>query len=204
VTTSGSVHCTLNDYLALGELPQGTSGRVQSLVDVLSRRGMRAEVAVQIQTVEWSKYALFVSMMAPAALTRLETYKVYSDPDIARLVAQLIHEMARLAAQRNIPLDNRGLLPISTLSKMALDDAIAHIRQVGEALVTRAPTHKVSALQDLERGRRLEVEETLGYAVHLGVELNVPLPALELCYRLLAGSNRYTHVADATTDPVVG
>jgi ketopantoate reductase len=30
---------------------------------------------------------------------------------------------------------------------------------------SRAPTHQVSTLQDLERGRGLEVEETLGYVV---------------------------------------
>jgi 2-dehydropantoate 2-reductase len=191
VTASGSVHFTLNDYLALGELPQGTSGRVQTLVDAFSRSGLRAAAATQIQTVEWSKYALFVSMMAPAALTRLETYKVYSDPDIARIVAQLIHDIARLAAQRCIPLEDRGLLPINTLSGMALDDAVAHIRHVGEALASSAPTHKISTLQDLERGRRLEVEETLGYAVQLGGALNVPLPTVELCYRLLAGINRF-------------
>jgi 2-dehydropantoate 2-reductase len=191
VTANGSVHFTLNDYLALGELPQGTSGRVQALVNALSRSGLRAEVSPQIQTVEWSKYALFVSMMAPAALTRLETYKVYSDPDIACIVARLIHETARLAAQRHISLEDRGLLPIKTLGSMSLDDAVAHIRRVGKTLATRAPTHKISTLQDLERGRRLEVEETLGYAVQLGGELNVPLPTIELCYRLLAGINRF-------------
>ena len=191
VTANGSVRFTLNDYLALGELPQGTSGRVQALVDALLRAGIQAEAAAQIQTVEWSKYALFVSMMAPAALTRLETYKVYADPDIACMVAWLIRETALLAAKRRIALEDRGLLPIHTLCSVSFDEAVARIRQVGEALASRAPTHKISTLQDLERGRRLEVEETLGYAVQLGAELNVPLPTIELCYRLLTGINHF-------------
>jgi 2-dehydropantoate 2-reductase len=191
VTANGSVRFTLNDYLALGELPQGTSARVQTLVDTMVRAGIRAEVSTQIQTVEWSKYALFVSMMAPAALTRLETYKVYADPDIACIVARLVHETALLAAQRRIPLEDRGLLPIKTLCSVSLDEAVARIRHVGEILATRAPTHKISTLQDLERGRRLEVEETLGYAVQLGAELHVPLPTIDCCYRLLTGINRF-------------
>ncbi len=46
---------------------------------------------------------------------------------------------------------------------------------------TRDPAHKHSALQNLERGRRLEVEETLGYAVRKGAELGIPLPTMDTC-----------------------
>jgi ketopantoate reductase len=46
---------------------------------------------------------------------------------------------------------------------------------------TRDPTLKHSALQNLERGRRLEVEETLGYAVRKGAELGIPLPTMDTC-----------------------
>ena len=57
--------------------------------------------------------------------------------------------------------------------------------------MVRAPTHKMSTLQDLEQGRRLEVEELLGYAVRKGAELDVPLPTVDTWYRLLAGVNRH-------------
>ena len=76
-----------------------------------------------------------------------------------------------------------------------LPEAIEHVQRFGALLAERAPTHKVSTLQDLERGRRLEVEETLGYAVQKGTELGVPLPSLETCYRLLSGINRHISVA---------
>jgi ketopantoate reductase len=48
----------------------------------------------------------------------------------------------------------------------------------------------MSALQDLLRGRQLEIEETYGYAVRKAAELGVPMPALETCYQLLSGINR--------------
>jgi len=50
-----------------------------------------------------------------------------------------------------------------------------------------ATAHKVSILQDLERSRRLEVEEILGYAVRQGAELDLRLPTAETCYRLIRG-----------------
>jgi len=54
----------------------------------------------------------------------------------------------------------------------------------------RVPGHKVSALQDLERGRRLEIEETFGYAVRKASEMGLQVPSLDACYRLLAGLSR--------------
>ena len=47
----------------------------------------------------------------------------------------------------------------------------------------------MSALQDLEAGRALEVHETLGYAVNEARRLGVPAPTLALCYDIAAGLN---------------
>ena len=52
-------------------------------------------------------------------------------------------------------------------------------------------THGANLMpSDLERGRRLEVEETLEYAVRKGAELGISLPTMDTCYRLIAGINR--------------
>jgi ketopantoate reductase len=58
-------------------------------------------------------------------------------------------------------------------------------------LASQAPLHKISTLQDVERGKRLEVEEALGYAVRQGAALGIPTPTLEVCYKLIAGINYY-------------
>jgi 2-dehydropantoate 2-reductase len=104
VTPAGSVCFTLNEYLVLGELPAGISARVQTLVTTLVRAGIRAEAAPQIQAVEWSKYALFMSWMAPAVLTRLESYKFQTQPDTAAVMARLVRETGLLAAKLGVPL----------------------------------------------------------------------------------------------------
>lgn len=191
VTPAGPVRFTLNEYFALGELPQGTSARVEALVTALGRTGIRAEAAAQMRTVEWSKYALFMSWMAPAVLTRLETYKFLTHPDTAAIVVQILQETSRLAAWRGIALEDRGPLPVKTLCSMPIPEAVATIRRFGAVMETQAPAHKLSTLQDLERGRRLEIEETLGYAVRKGLELDVSLPTIETCYRLIAGINQW-------------
>jgi 2-dehydropantoate 2-reductase len=191
VTPAGPVRFTLNEYFAVGELPEGTSARVQALVSALVRAGIRAEAAGQIRTVEWSKYALFMSWMAPAVLTRLETYKFLTHPDTATIVARLLQETAGLAARLGISLEDRGPLPVQTLCGIPLAEAVATIRRFGTVMEAQAPAHKLSTLQDLARGRRLEIEETLGYAIRKGLELDVPLSTIDTCYRLIAGINQW-------------
>jgi 2-dehydropantoate 2-reductase len=199
IQPDGAVRYTLNERLALGELPEGTSERARGLAATLARAGLRAEVSSHIRTVEWSKYALFVGGMALASLTRLPTAKFLNDPDGALLMARLVRELGHLATRLGIPLEDAPPLPIRTLCSGSLAEAVEQARRFGAVMAKRAPTHKVSTLQDLERGRRLEVEETLGYAVRKAAELDVPLPTVETCYRLLAGINRHVPGKEPTT-----
>ena len=184
VLPSGPVRFTVNDGFYIGELPTGLSERVHALGHTLEDAGIVAQVTPSIQALEWSKYVLFVCLMAPAVLTRLETYKFLQDPLTASITASLIDEMAAIATARQIELEDTAFLAVKTLSQLSLDDMIAQF-------AAQAPTHKVSTLQDLEQGkRRLEVEETLGYAVQQGAALGVPTPTMVTCYRLIAGINR--------------
>ena len=187
VTPAGPVNFTVNEYLVLGELPAGVSARVQALVAGLVDAGIRAEAVPLVRSVEWSKYALFISWMAPAVLTRLPSYKFQVHAETAAVVARLVREMGLLAARLGIALEDREPLPMRTLYETSPAEAVAVIRRFGAVMRERAPAHKVSTLQDLEAGRRLEVEETLGYAVRTGAELGIELPALQTCYRLIAG-----------------
>ena len=195
VLADGEVRFTLNERLAVGELSGGTSKRADALAAALVRAGLTADASPHIRTVEWSKYALFVGGMAVASLTRLTTARFLGDPDGALLMARLMRELGSIATCLGIPLEDAGPIPIKTLCAGTLPQAIEHVQRLGTLLSERAPAHKISTLQDLERGRRLEVEETLGYAVRKGAELDVPVPTLETCYRLLAGVNRHVQMS---------
>jgi len=191
VTPTGSVHFTYHGGLVLGEFSGTTSTRLQTVAAMLEYGGMRPMLTPQIQSVEWSKYASFVGWMAVAVLTRLETPKFLQDPDLAALVVQLIRETAQLAVHSGIPLEDHAPFFSKTLSSVPFAEAVETLQHLGRRLATQSAAHKVSTLQDLERGRRLEVDEILGYAVRQGEALGLPLPTVETCYSLLAGVNRY-------------
>src|SRR5262249_31164087 len=129
--------------------------------------------------------------MATAVLTRLASAQMLQDPQIASVLAALLHEMAQLAARRGIALEDMTFFPTKTVSQLAVDDIVIHLRQRGDQLASRASTLKISALQDVERGKRLEVEETLGYAVRQSAAFGLPTPTMDVCYKLIAGINHY-------------
>jgi len=185
---TGTVRFTANEWLSIGELPEGTSARVEALVGALSRAGIRCEAEPQVRSVEWTKYVVNISWMALSALCRMETHRIFKHPDLAWVAATLTREVAQLPSKLGIPLLDKGAFNAKSLSEGSFDAAVASFQRVGEEMERRGATaHKVSILQDLERGRRLEFEEMFGYAVRKGAELGVPLPTVELCYRLVKG-----------------
>src|SRR6266705_6281151 len=191
VLPTGTVRFTVNQGLYLGALSEGTSTRVQTLDETCARAGILVQVTPSIQSFEWAKYLAFVSWMAPAVLTRLETYKFLQEAQTASIVAAIVQEMTQIATARALVLEDITFFPTKTFSQLAFDDLVTHLQQMGDALASQAPLHKISTLQDVEQGKRLEVEETLGYAVRQSAALGIPTPTMDVCYNLMAGINHY-------------
>lgn len=188
VTDDGSVLFTRNIYLHLGELDGSMSDRATLIATAINSAGINTRAVDNIQSIAWSKYTGWVALMVLAVLTRKTTGLYLSDPNIARLTAQIVREMARLAAGLHIPLVDISPIPVARVLA-ANDDAITVIQEVGARMHAAAPTHRMSSLQDLLRGRRLELDETVGHALRAGAELGLELPTLETCYRLAAALN---------------
>jgi 2-dehydropantoate 2-reductase len=124
-------------------------------------------------------------------LTRLESYKMLQDAHTAAILAAMLHEMTRMATTRGMPLADMAFFPTKTRSELSVDDMVTHVRHIGDRWASLIPNNKISALQDVERGKRLEVEETLGYTVQQGAALGIPTPTMDVCYKLIAGLNHY-------------
>jgi 2-dehydropantoate 2-reductase len=186
--STGAVRFTANEWCSIGELPEGTSARVEAIVAALTQAGIRTEASPQVRSIEWTKYVVNISWMALSALSRMETHRMFKHPDLAWVAAKLTREVAQLPVRLGIPLVDKGAFSAKTLREVAFEEAAANFRLVGERMEAQGATaHKVSILQDLERGRQLEFEAMFGYAVRKAAELGVSLPTVELCYRLIKG-----------------
>jgi len=186
----GAVLFTRNVNIMVGELGGGDSERAQRLAAALDAAGVRAATSGEIQTLEWSKFCSWVGLMALAVTTRAPTWKYLSDPDSALVLARLVRETAALAHALGIRLSDRAVLPTAAICGGSEAQAVRLITQAGEYYKVNAPQHRMSALQDLQAGRPLEVNETLGYAFDRARALKLDLPLLECFRRLIAAIDR--------------
>jgi 2-dehydropantoate 2-reductase len=186
----GSVAFTRNVCLHIGEPGGGCSPRAGAIVAALQTAGITTLESAAIQTVLWSKYVGWNALMMLAVLTRLHTAAFLSDADAAALVVGITREMAALATARGIALRDQSPLPVAGIVAAGDADAVRLVQDVGAIFAQQAPGHRMSSLQDAMRGRALELEETVGYALRAGQALGLTLPVTALCYRLVATVNR--------------
>ena len=158
---------------------------------MLQNSGINAEAVANIRTLQWSKFVAWAGATAVAVLTRQNSYRFWSDTGSAWICARVMREVAAVADRRRIPLENSGPFPVKDVVGGTEEEAVSALKELGELFEANSPDHRMSALQDLEHGRRLEIDETLGYAVAEARRLEIPAPTLEMCYSLLSGINRY-------------
>jgi 2-dehydropantoate 2-reductase len=183
---SGEVLFTRNAALNVGELNGELTARVTQLAGLIDSAGVRCNAVPDIQTREWSKYAAWVALGPLAALTRMNTWQFLTDDRGAWLAVQLVREACRLADALKIRLMDLSPLPALALKNSSDADAIKIVRAIGRKFQIDAPGHRMSVLQDLDRGSRLEIDELLGYGLKLAAERNVPMPVLDVSYRILS------------------
>ncbi|MGH8253862.1 MAG: ketopantoate reductase family protein, partial [Steroidobacteraceae bacterium] len=99
-------------------------------------------------------------------------------------------EVGALAKASGVNLSDQSMLPVASLCAASETEAAAAIMALGERMRTNAPQHRMSTLQDLQAGRPLEVEETLGFAVRKAAQRSLPLPLLASSYALARAIDR--------------
>lgn len=187
--SSGAVAFTRNIMLHIGEPAGGASERAQRVATAINEAGVNARQVDNITSIEWSKFSGWVAVMLLSVLTRLETWRFLKDPNSAEIVAAITREMIWIAKRLNIPLVDMAPIPVSKVLDCTLAEATRAVQAVGQRFFEQAPQHRMSSLQDVLRGRRLEVEETAGFAVAKARELGLSTPSLDICYRAAAAVN---------------
>ena len=180
----GAVRYTRAGMTTIGEIAGGGSPRVDDVVGAMNRAGLNVQASERITSVEWSKFVSWSGASALAVLTRQPTWRILLDPDAAVLATRVMRETAAVAQHLGIALIDAALTSAALLHGSEAE-AVKIAQAFAETLRATAPDLRPSMLQDAERGRRLEVDETLGHTLTLANRFNVPAPTLDLCCRAL-------------------
>ncbi len=159
VTEPGVVTWIEGDRLTLGEPDGGRSARVMRLARLLQQAGFRAPVRPDIRSEIWVKLWGNLAFNPLSVLTHATLDRLATDADVRPVVRRMMEE----ARQVGEALGVRFALDI--------DRRIAAAAAVGP--------HKTSMLQDLERGRPLELDAIVAAVVELGRLVAVPTPTIE-------------------------
>jgi 2-dehydropantoate 2-reductase len=160
------VHTGVN-YLVLGE-PDGTSSaRLKAVSEMFTRGGIETKLSNDLRRDIWHKLVSNASGNSLTALTRLDLGSLGSDPGLCALSVSLMQEVLAVAAA----------LGWDLRAKINVDD----VARRGK------PGQRTSALQDVLRGRPLEVEAHLGQIQAFAREAGVAVPIIDIILPLLRG-----------------
>jgi 2-dehydropantoate 2-reductase len=156
VVTHGVVRHTYGDRFTLGEPDGSRSERAARLSEILIKAGLKAPVRPRIRDELWVKLWGNMAFNPISALTAATLDRVIADPGTHAICRALMLEGQAVAEKLGVK------FPIS------VDKRIAGGAEVG--------VHKTSMLQDLERGRPLEIEALLGAVVEMSEWVGVDMP----------------------------
>ena len=141
--------------------------RVRVLKELFESAGIRCVVPEDMERAIWFKYMCNVSENQSAAVLGISygAWRVSGDANFIR--EALMREVIAVARKKGISLTE--------------EDMEKQVRVLGAV----PPGNKPSTLQDIEAGRRTEVEMFGGTMIRMGRELGVPTPYNEMFYHAI-------------------
>lgn len=184
VSEPGVIRHTEGNRISLGEPDGSRSERIRQIAEALIASGLRAPITTRIRNEIWVKILGNLAFNPISALTGATVVQMVRDPEVSVIARHIMREAETVANALGLE------LPIS------IDQRMAGAEKVGE--------HKTSMLQDLEAGRRMELESVVGAVVELGERLNLPMPhtrTVYACTKLLGEVRARTGSATTSAAP---
>jgi 2-dehydropantoate 2-reductase len=158
IAEPGVIRHTAMDHLIFG-MPDGSaSPPLEALLDVCRRAAFQTTLSTDINVEIWTKFARLSVFSGLTAVTRCPIGVIVNDPDLLEMLRAAVRETLAVAQAKGINVPR------------TIDD------DVTIAYKALPPQAKASMLEDLERGRRIELPWLSGAVVRLGHELGVPTP----------------------------
>lgn len=149
----------------LGEPDGEKTDRVQKLSDVLIEAGFKAPLRPEIRNEVWMKLWGNLSFNPISALTQATLDVVATDPGTRQVAREMMLEAQAVGEKLGVRFG------------VDVDRRIDGAAKVG--------AHKTSMLQDLERGRPMEIDALVTVVQEMGRLTDIPTPTIDLVLALV-------------------
>ncbi len=159
IVEPGVIKHTYGNKFALGEPDGSTSERCQRLSRALESAGIKAPILPHIRNEIWLKLWGNLCFNPISALTRETLDVVATDPGTRTLAREMMMEAQRIAVRLGVHF------------RVDVERRINGAAKVG--------AHRTSMLQDVERGRQLEIDALLTVVQEMGRMVDVETPHID-------------------------
>jgi 2-dehydropantoate 2-reductase len=166
IEAPGVVRHVYGNQFPLGEPSGEITDDVTALSELFTAAGLNAPILDRIRDEIWLKLWGNVCLNPISALTHATLDVICSDPDTRALSKAIMLESQTIAESFGIHF------------RVDVERRIEGARKVG--------AHKTSMLQDLERGRPLEIDPLVTVVQEMGRLTGIPTPALDAVAALVA------------------
>jgi len=174
VVSPGVIEHTYGNRFTLGEPDGGKSPRIEALSQALTSAGLKAPVRSNIRDEIWIKLWGNLAFNPLSALTASTLDRLAFRPDLRAVVHAMMSE-AQVVAEA-----------LGAKFAVGVEKRIDGAGEVGP--------HKPSMLQDLERGRPMEIDALLGVVIELAQLTGHKVPCCEMILALVRERTRQAGV----------
>lgn len=154
----GHIRHTTAQQLVFGERDGRRSDRLVAFEQACLRAGFQAEASTDVEAALWTKFVRLATWSGMTAATRSTLGVLRDHPETYDMMLAAIEEVIAVGRAKGVKFP--GDIMESTIKLMK----------------GFPPQSKSSQLEDLERGRRLELPWLSGAVVRIGKEVGVPTP----------------------------
>jgi 2-dehydropantoate 2-reductase len=171
VSEPGVIRHAAGDLFIIGEPDGITKTRTTALGDAITGAGLTGRVTEAIHQEIWLKLIGNMGMGPISALTKLTLSGVANDPDARSIAVAMMEEAIAIGEQVGLHMD------------MSAEERVELGAQLGD--------FKPSILQDLEKGRPMEIDALIGVVAEMGELAKVPTPTIDTVLALQRAQARF-------------
>lgn len=152
------------------------SARVLAVKSLFEQAGIQYHIPSDMIRAQWSKFMMNTGINQASTILKA-VYSKFQQPGEARsLMLMAAAEVVKIAQKCGVNLD-----------ESELDEFILRVNDLD-------PTYKTSMLQDIEAGRKTEIEMFSGVVISLGKKHNVLTPVNETMYYIIRSMEQTSQV----------
>jgi len=170
VPEPGVIHHAAGDHFIVGSARGGNDPDAVAFANAISASGLNGIATGDIHGEIWTKLIGNMGMGPISVLSGATLADIANDPDVRPIAAALMAEAASIGDALGLP------MPMSVEARIDLGAELGNF--------------KPSILQDLERGRPMEIDEMVTVVAEIGELMGVSTPAIDTVLALLRGRAR--------------